>query len=117
MDCRGVGTIKKYRNSQNEWTSLLIRQYNKDFFVNVYFKEGEIIPSQNHKIHFKAKGRFFKDKKTMITRFSLSETEVLEDLGIDEIEMLNEEKEEVMSMVKEETFSSNSTEDDDLPWG
>ena len=117
MNVTVIGTLKKYRNEKNEWYSLLIRQYDKDYFINVYWKEGTEIPNSNHKVHLKARGKLFKDRRTFITRLSFYDAEILEDLGIDEIEVLAERKQE--EALNNDTFSlvDSNSESDELPWG
>ena len=116
MDIRVFGTIKKYRDRFDEWYSLLIRQTGRAFYVNIYFKAGEPIPNENHKVHIKARGKLFIDKKTHKTRISLYDAEVIEDLGIDEIEVLNERKEEIGLVAEGQKFDVINDDDDDLPW-
>lgn len=118
MDINVIATVKKYRNSQAEWYSLIVRQYNKDFYINVYWKKDEPVPTVNHKVHVKARGRLFRDRKTLVTRISLYDAVVLEDLGIDEIEVMNEQKEEIGIKASEQQFTAideNGT-GDELPW-
>lgn len=117
MDIRVMGTLKKYRNEVTEWYSLLVRQYNKDFFVNIYFKKGEAIPAQNHKLNIKCRGKLFSDKKTFVTRLSLYDAEVIEDLGIDDFEIYNEQEKITGFVGDSQNFEPiNNLESEDVPW-
>ena len=116
MDIKAFGTIKKYQSKYDTWYSLLIRQNGRPYYVNAYFKEGEPVPNENHKLHIKARGKLFLDNSTHKTRLSLYDVEVIEDMGIDEIEVLNERKEEVALLAEGQKFNGISNNDDDLPW-
>ena len=116
MNITLFGTLKKYNNRFSNWYSILVRQNGKTFYINAYFKEGEPIPNENHKLHLKARGKLFSDKRTRITRLSLYDTEVIEDLGIDEIEILNERKDEVSLLADSQKFDIINDDNDDLPW-
>lgn len=116
MDIKCIGTVKKYRNSVTEWYSLLIRQYNQIHYVNVYWKEGEPIPTQDHKVHIKGRGKLFKDKRTQVTRFSIMDAEVLEDLGIDELELIEQQAKEISLVASDQKFDVVGVGDDVLPW-
>lgn len=116
MEINCIGTVKKYRNETAEWYSLLIRQYNQTHFINVYWKTGEPIPTQDHKVHVKGRGKLFKDKRTKVTRFSIYDTVVLEDLGIDELELIEQQAKEISLVAAEQKFDVVGVSDDTLPW-
>lgn len=75
--------------------SLNITQHKKDrdeyFYVNIFFKEGESIPENRTKIRVKGEGRLFKDKNTKVTRISISEAEILEEIPEEEISIAEED--------------------------
>lgn len=117
MNITGIGTIKKNRNEVAEWYNIMIRQSGYIYYINAYFQRGTFIPENNHKVHFKARGKLFKDKKTKITRLSFYDTEVIEDLGLDDVEVLAQ-GDANLSALKLDKFSVVDIDEDDdaLPW-
>ena len=80
-----IGTLYiNYVNGDPEkpFYSLNITQAKKDgaeyFYVNIFFKEGIIIPDNGTKIRVKGDGKLFRDKNTKVVRISISNAQIEE---------------------------------------
>lgn len=64
--------------------SLNITQKKKDgeeyFYVNIFFNEDVEVPENGTKIKVKGEGRLFRDKNTKVTRISISNAEIIEEI-------------------------------------